>query len=367
MPGALIIGLLAASLLTAAVQPASAVDTPQAARQELRRRLTTLLDRQEKLTKASTQAEKKLLQMKNQLTFAQKATLRLAQETQKTRTQLSQTKARVQELSAGLEHARLSYAKRLRALYLHGPEASIYLLASAPDFNDALRRSQRLTFVLQTDKKGLDSLRRRQIELASFRSHLAHKQNQLIENTRQYVKQQDDLKSLRQSQIKLIASLKERKQQLAANISALEEALGRLARTFAPDDQGSPRLRPKGGVLAAKGGLSPPADGRVLGRSGRRGQGIILACRAGAPVRSPWWGKVVFAGPLTGYGNLAVLDHGERVHTVLAHLGSLSVEAGREVQAGDLVGTVNRSGRLYLEIRRGARPQNPLQWLRLAP
>jgi septal ring factor EnvC (AmiA/AmiB activator) len=70
---------------------------------------------------------------------------------------------------------------------------------------------------------------------------------------------------------------------------------------------------------------------------------------------------------LAGYGKVVVIDHGSRIHTVLAHLGTLSVEKGQSVRPGQVVGAVDHSGRLYLEVRRGTRPVDPLAWLRLAP
>jgi septal ring factor EnvC (AmiA/AmiB activator) len=43
------------------------------------------------------------------------------------------------------------------------------------------------------------------------------------------------------------------------------------------------------------------------------------------------------------------------------------VAGGQAVAAGAVLGQVGGDGRLYLEVRREARPENPLDWLRLGP
>jgi septal ring factor EnvC (AmiA/AmiB activator) len=173
----------------------------------------------------------------------------------------------------------------------------------------------------------------------------------------------------------LITELSAQGKRLDVSIAALTEAETRLARTFAlpggPPPEGKPPPKPapnpRTNVVKARGSLSPPVEGRVVGRAGPGRRGVVLETRPGAPVRAPWAGTVVYAATLNGYGRVVVLDHGQRVHTVLAHLGMLSVEKGMQCEPGQVVGAVDGAGRLYLEVRRGTRPVNPLTWLRLKP
>lgn len=106
--------------------------------------------------------------------------------------------------------------------------------------------------------------------------------------------------------------------------------------------------------------LALPVEGWLLGGPESSGQGVVIQAQPESAVRSPWAGTVVHAFYLAVYG-CVVVDHGERVHTVLAHLGPLSVEAGQAIQAGQILGAVDENGRLYLEVRREARPENPLE------
>ncbi len=65
---------------------------------------------------------------------------------------------------------------------------------------------------------------------------------------------------------------------------------------------------------------------------------------AETPVRAPADGRVVLAARLTLSGFTLVIDHGEAVASVLAHLGSLSAVPGQTVRAGEVVARSGQSG-----------------------
>jgi len=133
-----------------------------------------------------------------------------------------------------------------------------------------------------------------------------------------------------------------------------------------------------GGFAARKGRLPVPASGTIAVGFGRIvnprfntvtvQNGIDIAARAGAPVRAVAPGRVVHAGWFKGYGNLVIVDHGERYHTLFAHLGAMRTAMGELVEAGAVLGTVGDSGSLkgaylYFELREGGRPVDPRPWL----
>jgi septal ring factor EnvC (AmiA/AmiB activator) len=72
---------------------------------------------------------------------------------------------------------------------------------------------------------------------------------------------------------------------------------------------------------------------------------------------------VAFADYVPGFGYLVIIDHGDRLHSVLAHLGEISVQAGQVLSAGQVLGGIDNSGLLYVEIRLAAKPQNPKDWI----
>jgi len=96
--------------------------------------------------------------------------------------------------------------------------------------------------------------------------------------------------------------------------------------------------------------------------------GVDLSAPEGTPVGATAPGRVRFAGPAGGYGNLVIVDHGEHdggVESRYAHLASVAVRPGQRVAAGETVGAVGMTGRatgphLHFEVRDGGRPVDPL-------
>jgi len=119
--------------------------------------------------------------------------------------------------------------------------------------------------------------------------------------------------------------------------------------------------------------LSKPVSGRLsagfgteaLAPSGRS-KGLVVRTRPGSPVVAPFDGRVVYAGAFRSYGQVLILDHGRRYHSVLAGLGEIDVALGQAVVEGEPIGTMVGPGsappELYLELRRDGRPINPDPW-----
>jgi septal ring factor EnvC (AmiA/AmiB activator) len=125
-----------------------------------------------------------------------------------------------------------------------------------------------------------------------------------------------------------------------------------------------------------QGALPWPADGVVLLKFGRPRaaataappSGIELSLPEGDPVRTVYDGTVAYADPFSGFGNLVIVDHGDRCYSLYGHLSSASVKKGDHVDQGSTVGLAGRnpSGNpaLYFELRIDGKPVDPLQWLK---
>ncbi|MDP1778011.1 MAG: peptidoglycan DD-metalloendopeptidase family protein, partial [Brevundimonas sp.] len=83
-----------------------------------------------------------------------------------------------------------------------------------------------------------------------------------------------------------------------------------------------------------------------------------------AEVRAPAAGRVAFAGPLSGWGQVVILDLGPGWRAVISGLDELSVEAGDRVADGQTLGRTGADGEPAFELRRDERPIDPAPWLR---
>ncbi len=72
--------------------------------------------------------------------------------------------------------------------------------------------------------------------------------------------------------------------------------------------------------------------------------GVDLASLAQAAVEAANAGKVVFADFLGIYGNCVILDHGQGVFSLYAHLSTISVKPGEVVSKGGQLGTSGATG-----------------------
>jgi murein DD-endopeptidase MepM/ murein hydrolase activator NlpD len=78
-------------------------------------------------------------------------------------------------------------------------------------------------------------------------------------------------------------------------------------------------------------------------------------------------GTVVFAGPLTIYGNTVILDHGLGLQTLYAHLSRIEVQEGHTVEKGRELGRTGSSGlaigdHLHYEVLIHGISVTPLEW-----
>jgi murein hydrolase activator len=128
-------------------------------------------------------------------------------------------------------------------------------------------------------------------------------------------------------------------------------------------------------IGASKGGLTYPATGEisqrygVANRLGLTEQGVVIATRENAQVVAPFDGKVIYAGPFRGYGQIVMIEHGQDYLTLMAGMSLVDVQVGQGVLAGEPVARMGDVGTgadgtegLYVEFRHNGAPIDPLPW-----
>lgn len=107
-------------------------------------------------------------------------------------------------------------------------------------------------------------------------------------------------------------------------------------------------------------------------RNGRPHYGVDVPAKRGTPVMASASGEVTFAGTQRGFGKIVIVQHARGFQTYYAHLSSISVRKGRQVDQGDMVGKIGKTGNatgyhLHFEIRRNKRPLDPVKALGRSP
>jgi len=124
-----------------------------------------------------------------------------------------------------------------------------------------------------------------------------------------------------------------------------------------------------------RGRLAWPVTGRLVASFGQtraggvKWDGMLLTGTQGAPVRTIYHGRIVYADWLSGLGLLIIVDHGDGYLSLYGHNERLYKEVGERVTAGETIATLGDSGgrprpELYFEIRKAGRPIDPRPWFK---
>jgi murein DD-endopeptidase MepM/ murein hydrolase activator NlpD len=102
--------------------------------------------------------------------------------------------------------------------------------------------------------------------------------------------------------------------------------------------------------------MTQPVDGRRSGTFGLRRvingnarnphNGMDIAAPVGTPIAAPIAGRVIDAGDYLFLGRTLILDHGQGLLTLYAHLSAVHVNFGDAVAAGATIGEVGMTGRV---------------------
>lgn len=131
---------------------------------------------------------------------------------------------------------------------------------------------------------------------------------------------------------------------------------------------------PVGSFLAMKGKLPVPVRGEIISHFGKGfdaktslnlfKKGLEFSVKGGTEVKTVSSGSVAYSGMLPGYGQVAIVDHGDGFYSVSANLGKLLAQKGSQISSGDVIGMTEESGKpFYFEIRSRNIPVDPLQWI----
>ena len=229
--------------------------------------------------------------------------------------------------------------------------------------------AQQERLALDKDRQRLDGLIRRK---STFRDQALQGATDTKQRLAQLSAQAGDLRDLIQ---KLDAERKSSEADAQAQIAAIPrpDATAKPETVTAPPPVKPGSIRP--GTIRpfdkARGAMVYPASGTLALRYGEidefgvSSKGLTLITRSGAVVVAPYDGRVEFAGPFKGYGQILIIQHSDGYHSLVAGLDRIDEAVGDWLVAGEPVGAMGsgEKPRLYLELRHNGQPINPLPWL----
>jgi murein DD-endopeptidase MepM/ murein hydrolase activator NlpD len=275
---------------------------------------------------------------------------------------------------------------RLVDLYESGEPSSLEILLGSKSFTDLISQAQVVDSINAQDKKIAEQVgsakervraqrehtkRFRSLVVAELRT-IAIRTNQVRALRDRLLASEDRLAAARTAKREALQNVKESKAEFLHEAAGLQRASASLAAQIRSAQASQSSYTPPGDTTPSAAGFIWPVNGPVVSgfgmRWGRMHEGIDIAAASGTPIRAAAAGRVVYAGWMSGYGNLVAIDHGGGVSTAYAHQSSMAVGNGQLVSQGQTIGYVGCTGHcfgphLHFEVRINGAPVDPLGYL----
>jgi murein DD-endopeptidase MepM/ murein hydrolase activator NlpD len=275
---------------------------------------------------------------------------------------------------------------RLVDLYESGELSTLEVLLGSKNFSDLISQAQVLESIGKQDQRVAGEVGTAKERVRAQREHtrryrslvaaelrtIAVRTNQVRALRDQLLANENRLAAARAAKRDALRNVKESKAEFLHEVAGLQRASSALAAQIRAAQASSVSYSAPGDTTPSAAGFIWPVNGPVTSgfgmRWGRMHEGIDIAAGSGTPIRAAAAGRVVYAGWMSGYGNLVAIDHGGGVSTAYGHQSSIAVGNGQVVSQGQTIGYVGCTGHcfgphLHFEVRINGSPVDPLGYL----
>lgn len=286
-------------------------------------------------------------------------------------------------LRGGIQERRDAILARLRVQYMEGRFGHWKALLVSDSYGDFQRRLQYLSAVSERDYGIMETFRNDMAQMEQAERQREVARVGMVAYKQSTEKQLVEIKSLKKEKRVYLTKITHEKQSSERVLQELERSASRVDSLLRDLEQRrrAAAVRPPTGRIAprgAKGALPWPAEGNVITFFGRQKhptfntyvqrKGIEIRTVEGSAIHAVMPGTVVYADWLKGYGLVIILDHANGYFSLYAHASKILTTVGAQVGAGQSIGETGDTGvtgenTLYFELREGAEPVDPLQWL----
>jgi septal ring factor EnvC (AmiA/AmiB activator) len=322
-------------------------------------------------------------------------------------TEIAELEARIEQTQQELQIAEAKKAEqedemgdRVRTLYMYGNDSILEFLFSATDFSDFITKLDMSRYIVSADKEILQALNETQLEIDDKKASIEADRLKTVEKRSEQEVALEEQESVKAQKEQLIAQnqviLDEYTAILESEVATGAAIEGQLAAYYAQQEQEAQAAQEAAEQAAANDGTADsdsgndtgsgddgssagsssdvvyssgyvwPCDGSITSPFGWRTHpiygdqrfhsGVDIGASSGTAVACAGNGTVISAGWNGGYGNCIIVDLGNGVSAVYAHLSAMYVSSGQTVSAGQTVGAVGSTGdstgpHLHFEMR----------------
>nr|WP_320026618.1 peptidoglycan DD-metalloendopeptidase family protein [uncultured Acetobacterium sp.] len=304
-----------------------------------------------------------------------------------------------------------SMSGRVRTMYMYGNGSIMEFLFSASDFSDFITKLDMSRYIIAADKDSLNALeetkkvidekklsieadRLKTVEKKTEQEVVLTQQEQVIAQKDQLLAQNqvvlNDYKAIEEAEAATSADIEGQlqayyeQQRAAAEQAAAAQNSGNSGTGEGTASGGGDSTNSGGGESSTptptptpsySNGYMWPCGGEITSPFGYRDDplnpgttrfhsGVDIGASEGTAVACGGNGVVISAGWNGGYGNCVIVDLGNGISAVYAHLSAINVSSGETVSGGQTVGAVGSTGNstgahLHFEIRQYGTPISP--------
>jgi len=290
--------------------------------------------------------------------------------------------AQLAGLRISLQERQDAILARLRVQYMEGRFGYWKMLLASDSYGDFQRRLQYLSAVSERDYALTETFRSDMTRMEQAERQREEARVGMLTYKRSTEKQLAEMKSVKKEKKTYLTKITHEKESYEHALQELERSASRIDSLLRELEQRrrATALRPPAGSAprGVKGALPWPANGNIISFFGRQKhptfntyvqrRGIEIKTAEGSAIHAVMPGSVVYADWLKGYGLVIILDHANGFFSLYAHASKILAAVGAQVGAGQAIGETGDTGMtgedtLYFELREGAEPLDPLQWL----
>ena len=267
---------------------------------------------------------------------------------------------------------------RLRSIYKEGPLYPLKIIFSSNNVTDLLQQIKYMNLIAQQDSELLYEYRNKLEHIKEDKKALFSARAKIINLKEKSILKKKEIERAKNIKSKFLKEIKKKKSlnvQTRKELVSASNNLNKLIKKLLVKLDSGEGLE----ISDKKGRLQLPLNGQILNKFGRKRvkeydsyivyNGINVKAKKGSFVKAIFDGKILYAGELEGYGNLVIVGHGKKYHSLYGHLDDVNVSVDKIVKTGEIIGLSGDSGSLegevlYFELRKNGKPIQPLPWFR---
>jgi murein DD-endopeptidase MepM/ murein hydrolase activator NlpD len=275
---------------------------------------------------------------------------------------------------------------RIADIYINAPTGYSQALSNSQDFADVVAANQFAGSVIRNDSNTLLKLQQTKAQVEGQKNDIATHQASIVKarnaqavELQQIANIQSQQAGVRAQQHGLMVQQSQLLNQVNGQRTAYVKAIQELQREnsllsaiIRGAQRGQRVIQGVGGYLKwpVSGPITSPFGWRIHPIYGYRSfhTGIDIGVPTGTIVKAARYGKVIYTGYNGAFGLVVIIDHGNSLATMYAHLSRVFVSVGQKVGTLQAVAASGNTGwstgpHLHFQVDLQGQPVNPLSWL----